>query len=70
MGFTGILRYNDAGYSQIIYTHDEKTRYRIIRNPSLFTQIYYWTFVDKSSIEKEIMAKLYIWDRPIIGLDC
>ena len=71
MGFGGILRYNEAGYSQIIYTHDNKTRYRIIKNPSLATQIYYWTFVDKSTDkENEIMVKLYFWNRPIKGLDC
>ncbi len=66
MTFGQILRYNEKGYSQIIYTHDEKNRYRIIKNPSLFTQIYYFTFCDNSG---EINVKLYPWDRKIKGLD-
>ncbi len=66
MTFGGILKFNENGYSQIIYTADKSTRYRIIKNPSKLTQIYYFTFVDSSN---QINVKLYPWDRQIKGLD-
>ncbi len=68
MTFGPILRFNEKGYSQIIYTYDNKTRYRIIKNPSKLTQLYYFTFLSKSD-NNQIQVKLYPWDRNIIGLD-
>ena len=60
------LMYNEFGYSQIIHAHDGVTRYRTIKNPSIWTQIYYLTFVDSSN---EIHVTLYPWDCKIAGLD-
>ena len=60
------LMYNESGYSQIIHAYDGVTRYRIIKNPSIWTQIYYLTFVDAS---KEIHVTLYPWDGKIACLD-
>ncbi len=68
MTFGPILRFNENGYSQIIYAYDNKTRYRIIKNPSKLTQLYYFTFLSKSD-NNQIQVKLYPWDRNIIGLD-
>ena len=61
MGFSGILQYKDVNgqkYSEIISYDNGRTRYRIIKNPSRLTQIYYFTF-DKN----EIFVKLYPWDK-------
>ena len=66
MSFGQILRFNDKGYSQIIYAYDGKTRYRTIRNPSFMTQLYYFTFTDRSN---EIHVTLWPWDGNIDGLD-
>ncbi len=66
MTFSGILRFNEKGYSQIIYSHDNSVRYRIIKNPSKWIQIYYLTFVDNTN---QINVKLYPWDSKIKGLD-
>ncbi len=68
MTFGPILRFNEKGYSQIIYAYDNKTRYRIIKNPSKLTQLYYLTFLTKSE-QNQIQVKLYPWDRNIVGLD-
>lgn len=59
MTFNPPLKFNEKGYSEIIYTHDKKARYRIIKNPSKLTQIYYLTFTDSSN---KITVKLYPWD--------
>ena len=66
MTYNAPLKFNDKGYSQIMYSMDLKKRYRIIKNPSKWTQIYYLSFVDNSNI---INIKLYPWDRKIDGLD-
>lgn len=66
MTFSSPLKFNEKGYSQIMYSTDEKKRYRIIKNPSIWTQIYYLTFADHNNT---IHVKLYMWDRKIIGLD-
>jgi hypothetical protein len=68
MTFGPILRFNNKGYSQIIYTYDNKTRYRIIKNPSKLTQLYYLTFLSKSD-NNQIQVKLYPRDKNIVGLD-
>jgi len=60
MGFYGILRFNDNGYSQFISYDAGRTRYRIIRNPSKWIQIYYMT---KKDNKNEIFVRLYPWDR-------
>ncbi len=60
MTFSPPLKYNEKGYSEIIYTHDKKTRYRIIKNPSIWTKIYYFSFTDRSD---NITVKLYPWDK-------
>lgn len=60
------IRFNERGYSQIIYAHDGYTRYRIIRNPSFLTQLYYWTFVDSLN---EIHVTLWPWDGNIADVD-
>ncbi len=60
MTFGPILRFDDNGYSQIIYTHDKSKRYRIIKNPSKLIQFYYLTFLDNGS--NQITVKLYPWD--------
>ena len=57
MGFNGTLKYKDVNgqkYSEIISYDNGTTRYRIIKNLSRLTQIYYFTF-DKN----EIFVKLY-----------
>ncbi len=59
MTFCAPLKYNEKGYSEIIYTSNNKTRYRIIKNPSLLTRIYYLSFTDRSN---NITVKLYPWD--------
>jgi len=66
MGFYGILKFNDQGYSQIISYDGGQTTYRIIRNPSKLTQLYYLTKKDNNN---EIFVKLYPWDKLIYGLD-
>jgi hypothetical protein len=71
MTFSSPLKFNENGYSirianVIMYSSDEKKRYRIIKNPSILTQIYYLTFADHNNL---IHVKLYPWDRKIIGLD-
>ncbi len=68
MTFGPILRFNEKGYSQIIYAFDNKTRYRIIKNPSKLIQFYYLTFLNKSD-NNQIQVKLYPWDKNIVGLD-
>ncbi len=55
--FNHQIQYDQRGYSQIILAHDNSTRYRYIRNPSLLIRIYYWKF-DKDMI----FVKLYQWD--------
>jgi hypothetical protein len=60
MTFIPILTFDKRGYSEIMYSHDMKKRYRIIKNPSKWIQFYYFTFVDTSN---QISVKLYPWDR-------
>ena len=67
MTFGQILKFNEKGYSQIMYDYKKKNRYRIIRNPSIWTQLYYLTFINPGEIQ--ITVKLYRWDRQIRGLD-
>jgi hypothetical protein len=55
MGFQPPIIYNNKK-SQIIL-NNQNQRYRFIRNPSIATQIYYFTF-DKNLI----FVKLYPWD--------
>ncbi len=64
MTFNSPLKFNEQGYSQIIYSIDKKKRYRIIKNPSFWTKLYYFTF-DNDYIH----VKLYLWDRKIKDLD-
>jgi hypothetical protein len=58
MTFTSPIKFNKKGYSQIIYTHDHSKRYRIIKNPSISTRIYYLS-LRKS---QQITVTLYPWD--------
>ena len=69
MTFGPGLRFNEKGYSQIMYDYKKNNRYRIIKNPSFLTQLYYLTFVSITDYNKSITVKLYRWDRKIKDLD-
>ena len=58
MGFQAPIQYDDRGYSQIILSHDGRTRYRYIKNPSFWIRLYYLK-MDNT----QIYVKLYPWDK-------
>ena len=61
MTYSSPLKFNDKGYSEIIYSIDKKKRYRIIKNPSFWTKLYYLTF-NNNDYNECIHVKLYFWD--------